>query len=188
MAYQYAGRLLAGDNVYIFVADRYPPLLDRLFARPVEFDPEDSELFGAFSLDPNRSAAEIEAAYAPGLSDEEKKMTVAELVRERLAGRPEYGDRAAIGPIELIVRDVDEEGDITAIGLSLEPPTVNVSVPVFLSPPDIVMSLWRKFRAGRRKPEDAEAEAGAAEELATDLPPLNATEGQPPADETPPRA
>ena len=182
MAYQYAGRLLAGDNVYIFVADRYPPLLDRLFARPVEFDPEDSELFGAFSLDPNRSAAEIEAAYAPGLSDEEKKMTIAELVRERLAGRPEYGDRAAIGPIELIVRDVDEEGDITAIGLSLEPPTVNVSVPVFLSPPDIVMSLWRKFRDRNAKPEDAEADLAAG--LATDL---AAAPSPGPADDTLPR-
>lgn len=147
MAYQYAGRLMAGDHVYIFVPDRYPRLLDRLFARPVEFDPEDSELFGAFALDPERSAAEIEAAYSPGLSDEENKMTIAELVRERLGGRPEYGDRAPLGPIELIVRDVNEDGEIVSIGLSLEPPAPGRGVPAFLTPLEMLRGVADRFRA-----------------------------------------
>ncbi|MCR4268760.1 potassium/proton antiporter [Nitratireductor sp. ZSWI3] len=148
MTYQYAGRLAAGDHVYIFVPDRYPRLLDRLFASPVEMDPEDAEFFGAFSVDPDRPAADIEAAYAPGLSDDEQKMTIAELVREKLGGRAEYGDRAPLGPIELIVRDVDEDGAITAIGLSLEPPAAGVSVPVFLSPLELARRLIGKKEAG----------------------------------------
>lgn len=146
MTYQYAGRLAAGDHVYIFVPDRYPRLLDRLFASPAEVDPDDAEFFGAFAVDPARPASDIEAAYAPGLSEDEQKMTIAELVRRRLGGRAEYGDRAPLGTIELIVRDVDEQGAITAIGLSLDPPVDMTRVPVFLSPLQILRALWRRVR------------------------------------------
>ena len=48
----HAGRLVAGDHVYIFVPDRYPRLLDRLFASRAEVDPEDADFFGAFAVDP----------------------------------------------------------------------------------------------------------------------------------------
>ncbi|WP_048644775.1 potassium/proton antiporter [Nitratireductor soli] len=149
MTYQYAGRLAAGDHVYIFVPDRYPRLLDRLFASPVEMDPEDAEFFGAFAVDPERPASDIEAAYAPGLTEDEQKLTIAELVRERLGGRAEYGDRAPLGTIELIVRDVDEAGAITAIGLSLEPPATIVRVPIFLSPRDLLRRLFTLGRGGK---------------------------------------
>ncbi|EKF18731.1 potassium/proton antiporter [Nitratireductor pacificus] len=148
MTYQYAGRLSAGDHVYIFVPDRYPRLLDRLFASPVAMDPEDAEFFGAFAVDPDRPASDIEAAYAPGLSEEEQQMTIADLVRGRLGGRAEYGDRATLGSIELIVRDVDEDGKITAIGLSLEPPASTVRVPMFLSPGDLLRRLFRRGTNG----------------------------------------
>ena len=69
MKYQDAGRLVAGDHVYIFVPDRYPRLLDRLFASRAEVDPEDADFFGAFTVDPARPATDLEAAYAAGLSE-----------------------------------------------------------------------------------------------------------------------
>ncbi|MBN7757142.1 potassium/proton antiporter [Nitratireductor aquimarinus] len=144
MTYQYAGRLSAGDHVYIFVPDRYPRLLDRLFASPVEMDPEDADFFGAFSVDPERPASDIEAAYAPGLSEDEQKKTIAELMRERLGGRAEYGDRATLGEIELIVRDVDEDGRVIAAGLSVEPQAPEVRVPLLLSPRDLMRRIFRR--------------------------------------------
>src|SRR5690606_18949708 len=91
MAYQYAGRLMAGDHVYIFVPDRYPGLLDRLFASKAEVSPEDADFFGAFAVDPSRPASDIEEAYAPGLTEEETSMTIDELMRSRLGGQAEYG-------------------------------------------------------------------------------------------------
>ena len=39
-------------------------------------------------------------------------MTIGELMTARLGGRAEYADRVTLGPIELIVRDVDEKGRI----------------------------------------------------------------------------
>ncbi|WP_274423413.1 potassium/proton antiporter [Chelativorans sp. YIM 93263] len=154
MTYQYAGRLMAGDRVYIFVPDRYPGLLDRLFASPARVDPEDAEFFGAFAVDPGRPAADIEAAYALDLSDEEQALSIADLVRKRLGGRAEQGDRVHIGSIELIVRDVEKGGWITGIGLSVDPPSRPYEVPVYISAGEALSRLWaflRRWREERRK-------------------------------------
>ena len=133
MRYQYAGRLRAGDYVYLFISPRYPRLLDRLFASRAVVDPEDAEFFGAFPVDPSRPAGDLEAAYAPGLDEKEIEMTIGELMVDRLGGHADYGDRVALGPIELIVRDVGDNGKITAAGLSVEPVTAPPRIPVFLS-------------------------------------------------------
>lgn len=166
MTYQYAGRLQAGDHVYIFVPDRYPRLLDRLFASPAEVDPEDAEFFGAFAVDPDRPAADIEAAYALGLDEQEQALTIAELVRKRLGGRAEYGDRVPLGSIELIVREVDEKGTITSIGLSVDPPAREAEVPVFISVGEAASRLWamlRRWWAQRRDSTAKTAEEGPQE-------------------------
>ena len=107
MKFQEAGRLVAGDHVYIFVSDRYPRLLDRLFASRTEVDPEDAEFFGSFAIDPVRPAADLEAAYGPALTEAERKMTIGALVVARLGGRAEYADRVVLGPIELIGEMLD---------------------------------------------------------------------------------
>ncbi|WP_315925688.1 potassium/proton antiporter [Mesorhizobium sp. SP-1A] len=169
MRFQDMGRLQAGDNVYIFVPDRYPRLLDKLFASRAVVEPEDAEFFGAFALDPARPAEELEQAYAPGLTEEERKLTIGALVVERLDGHAEYADRVPIGPIELIVRDVDDKGRITALGLSFEPTAPVARVPVFLSAGEIgdrIAELIRKWRhpAG---PKHASDETGGPPAMTT---------------------
>ncbi|MEP9387588.1 potassium/proton antiporter [Mesorhizobium sp. KR9-304] len=138
MKYQESGRLVAGDHVYIFVPDRYPRLLDRLFASRTEVSPDDADFFGAFAVDPARSAAELEANYSPGLTEAEMKLTIGQLMQQRLGGHAEYADRMTLGTIELIVRDVDEQGRIASVGLSLEPAPAVASIPAFLSPVELI--------------------------------------------------
>ena len=151
--FQDMGRLAAGDYVYIFVPDRYPRLLDKLFASRAAVDPEDADFFGAFAVDPARSAAELDAAYGVGLDAEEKKLSVGALVLQRLAGKAEYADRVSIGPVELIVRDVDEKGRISALGLSFEPTAPTARVPVFLSAGEMLDRLKAVFaRRGTKRP------------------------------------
>lgn len=150
MRFQDAGRLITDDLVYIFVPDRYPRLLDRLFASRAEVDPEDADFFGAFAVDPQRPAEELEAAYAPGLTDSERELTIGELVRTRLGGHAEYADRVAIGPIELIVRDVDEKGRIAAVGLSFEPQPAEPKLPL---PPNARELLARLRERWSRRAE-----------------------------------
>ncbi len=135
--YQDAGRLAEGDHVYIFVPDRYPRLLDRLFASRTEVDPEDADFFGAFTVDPTRPAADLEAAYGTGLTEAETGMPIGALILARLGGRAEYADRVTIGPIELIVREVDEKGRIISVGVSLEPAPPTPPIPAFLSASEI---------------------------------------------------
>jgi cell volume regulation protein A len=166
MRWQDAGRLVAGDHVYIFVPDRYPRLLDKLFASRSKVDPEDADFFGAFDIDPQRPAAELEASYGVGIAAEEQKLTIAELMTWRLHGTPEYADRVAIGPVELIVRDVDENGRILAVGLAVEPAaTVAPRIPVFLSAGEIGDRLTRLFaRLRGRAPVAHEGAQDGAEE------------------------
>jgi len=133
MKFQDSGRLAAGDHVYIFVSDRYPRLLDKLFASRTAVDPEDADFFGAFAVDPARPATDLEAAYGPTINEAERKLTIGQLMSARLSGHPEYADRVLLAPIELIVRDVDENHKIIAIGVSFEPSSTQPQVPFFLS-------------------------------------------------------
>jgi potassium/hydrogen antiporter len=164
MRYQYAGRLRAGDYVYLFISARYPHLLDRLFASPAPVEGDDAEFFGAFTIDPSRPARDLEAAYGPALYDDESDdMSLAELMKRRLGGRAEYADRVAIGPVELIVRDVDDDGRIVSVGVSLEPEASQPPIPIFLSAREMV-SYLRGWLEARRQPAQPEREEQAAEQ------------------------
>ncbi|WP_309082680.1 potassium/proton antiporter [Chelativorans sp.] len=163
MAFQYAGRLMAGDRVYIFVPDRYPRLLDRLFASPTEVDPEDADFFGAFAVDPERPMADMEAAYGLGLSQEDQDLTIADFVRMRLGGRAEYGDRLPLGNVELIVRDTDEDGRITSIGLSVDPPAPGPPVPAYISVGEALSRLGVSLNRWRENRREEEPLGGAGE-------------------------
>ena len=150
MRYQYAGRLRAGDYVYLFISPRYPRLLDRLFASPVPVRDDDMDFFGAFTLDPTKPARLLDAAYGLGLGEDAARKTVAELMTERLGGRAEYGDRVPIGPVELIVRDTDENGVIVSAGLSLEPEGGRGNPTPFLNLRELLR--WARKRFARDRP------------------------------------
>ena len=67
---------------------------------------------------------------------------------ERLGGQAEVGDRVPIGFLELIVRDTDENGAVTAAGLALahEPAAGPAGWPVLSSIVDL-------FAIGRTRVE-----------------------------------
>jgi len=157
MRYQYAGRLQAGDYVYLFISSRYPRLLDRLFASPAPVAGDDADFFGAFSIDPARPALDLQAAYGIDLRDDEQVLTIAELMTRRLGGRAEYADRISLGPVDLIVRDVGEQGRIESVGVSLEPEAAQRQVPMFLTGRELAAKIRGLF--GRRR-ESAAAAAG----------------------------
>lgn len=151
---QDAGRLLSDDLVYIFVSDRYPRLLDRLFASKVSLAADDEEFFGAFTVDPDHLASEIRAAYGAELREGEADLTIAQLMLARLGGHAEYADRVSLGPIELIVRDTDDKGQIDSVGLSLEPQELAPSMPLLLTAGEIRDRLARMLRRIRTKPAE----------------------------------
>ncbi|MBX5091204.1 potassium/proton antiporter [Rhizobium lentis] len=171
MRYQYAGRLRENDLVYLFIVPSYSRLLDRLFASRAPVDEDDAEFFGAFALSPARPAADLDAAYGPGLLNEsEKGLTIAELMRQRLGGKADYADRVRLGSIILIVRDLDEHDHITSVGMSLEAVEPAITLPIFINLKDIIQRIRDRLK-GRRNREAAAAEsapkASAGREEAT---------------------
>ena len=135
--FQDAGRLMAGDHVYIFVPDRYPRLLDRLFASRAEVDPEDEDFFGAFAVDPSRPTSDLELAYEAKVGEGEHNMAIGALMVSKLGGHAEYADRVSLGSIDLIVRDVDEKGRIVSVGVALEPAPPQPAIPAFFGAAEI---------------------------------------------------
>ncbi|GLQ38096.1 K+/H+ antiporter [Rhizobium albus] len=150
MRYQYAGRLQAGDYVYLFISSRYPRLLDRLFASPLPVQSDDAEFFGEFSIDPQRPAKDLHAAYDIGLAKDELELSIDALLTKRLGGKAEFGDRVVLKNVEIIVRDVDDQGRITSAGLSLDPDSNRPNIPVFLSAREIAAHLRQRVK--RRQP------------------------------------
>lgn len=149
MQFQYAGRPKAGDHVYIFVSDKYPRLLDRLFASKAPVAADDADFFGAFGIDPKRPASELAAAYGVTVTEAESRLSIAQFMIDRLGGRVEYADRLPLGDIELIVRDLDEQGHIMEVGVSVEPQIAQPRIPVFLSPAELFARLKGLFGKGQ---------------------------------------
>ncbi|NDW03137.1 potassium/proton antiporter [Jiella sp. 40Bstr34] len=155
MRYQYAGRLQAGDYVFLFISPRYPPLLDRLFARPAELSPDDAEFFGEFTIDPGARAGALAEAYGIRLQPGEEALTISDLMLSRLGGEADYGDRVSAAPVELIVRQTGLDGAVVAAGLSLEPESGRGGhIPLFFSRRDFAAALRRAFGRKERNAED----------------------------------
>lgn len=147
MRYQYAGRLQPGDRVYIFIAPRYTRLLDRLFASPVPLEADDKEFFGEFTVDPERPVKELAETYDVDLDGADPDTPIAALIERRLGGRAEIGDRVACGSVELVVREVEEDGLIKRVGLAIEPqPSRSANIPLFLNARQLLQWI-RKSKA-----------------------------------------
>jgi potassium/hydrogen antiporter len=118
MRLQTAGHIEADDHVYLFTAPRNIRLLDRLFASPARVEEDDKDFFGEFYIDTSHTLGELAQAYGverPG----DPATPIGVFMVDRLGGQAEVGDRVLIGFLELIVRDTDENGAVTAAGLSM---------------------------------------------------------------------
>ena len=94
----------------------------------------DGEVSGTFAIAPASHVRDIDEAYGPlSISDSERGKTVAELITQRVGGRPDYADRVRLGTIVLIVRDIDEHGHIASVGVSMEPVEPATPWPIFLN-------------------------------------------------------
>ena len=145
MRYQYAGRLQVDDLVYMFVAPQYIRLLDRLFASPVRLTLDDEDFYGKFLIDPRQPMAALAEAYGlTGVVDpQQPPVSIRDYITQRLGGTAEVGDRITCSGVELIVRDLDADGAISEVGLSIEEPDNAAQLPLFQSGRE----LWQLLRA-----------------------------------------
>jgi cell volume regulation protein A len=119
MKWQQVRHLQPGDNVYVFTAPRFVRLLDRLFAGPAAVAADDRDFFGIFDVDPAQSIHTLAALYGVALPADLEDVSIAEFIGSRVGGRAEVGDRVALGSVELVVREVDDEGKAAGCGLAI---------------------------------------------------------------------
>ncbi|MEE2691285.1 MAG: potassium/proton antiporter [Pseudomonadota bacterium] len=145
------GRPEAGDQVYIFTVPRFTPLLDRLFASPAELTERDLDYFGEFTVEPQRCIGDLAKAYDIAIAETDAAMTIGAYLERYLASPLGRGDRLLLAPIELIVRDVDEDGHPTSVGLALEPSAASAPrLPIFQNFRQIA-AAWQE-RLSRKTP------------------------------------
>lgn len=112
--------LMAGDQVYLLVAPAQVPVLDRLFARAREPDEALSWLYGDFAISPEVTVKALADTYGLPAVEADLAVPLAELFRREFHSDLEVGDRLHLGPVDLIIREIDD-GSIRALGLSLDP-------------------------------------------------------------------
>jgi cell volume regulation protein A len=131
---------------------------------------DDPRLYGEFALEPDAKLADVASMYDAKVLPGDEGLTVAELFRRELAGDIEPGDRIAYGPVDLIVRQTNDDHAIEEVGLALEPTRqTRPRIPVFQNRQEIAAF----FRGLRRRTDEpapgaATSEAAPPEEEAVD--------------------
>lgn len=136
----------AGDRVYMFIAPDRLKLIDKLMGGTRPLDQSDREFYGDLVLSPDATVEQIAEMYGLPLALQNANRSLRALFHHEFPKGFELGDRLRMGGVELIVRDLDEDGEITSVGLGLEPtPQTDTRLPLLLRPADIrarLMNWW----------------------------------------------
>jgi len=111
-------RLQAGDAVWFAAADEFAEPLAGAFTAnaPGELS-ANARFFGEFVVDPDCPAGDLAQAYGFEIESGESQLPLRDLMLHRLGRRAVVGDRVSIGSFRLTVRDMDDGGRVTRIGL-----------------------------------------------------------------------
>lgn len=111
--------LAPGDYVHVLAPASDIEALNRIFAAPrAPQRLEGQKFFGEFVLNGNAKLADIAALYGFNTPDEAHDATLSEVLTTRFNNRPVVGDRAQLGPVQLVIREMDGN-EISKIGLKL---------------------------------------------------------------------
>lgn len=109
----------ADDYLLILAHPKDIPLLDAVLV-PSERRPEleDMRFFGEFVLAGDARLADVASVYGFRLAPEWQEHSLEQFLSERFNARPVVGDRAMLGEVELVVREMDG-ARIVRVGLKL---------------------------------------------------------------------
>lgn len=109
-------RLQTGDTLLLLTPPENTLALDRLFAARAER--AEDEVIGDFIFEAGANAGSLAALYGLPVPPDDAALTVGELLRKRLGRKPVVGDRADLGPAQLVVAEMEADR-ITRVGLLL---------------------------------------------------------------------
>ena len=113
-------RLEVDDYVIALTPPQYVITLDRMFSTPLDTRRSLAADLGEFVFHGDVPIGRLCEMYAIPFEPLMLSETLDEFMRTRLGGSAVIGDRVGIGPVELVVRDVDKS-KITRVGLEIEP-------------------------------------------------------------------
>ncbi|WP_425409175.1 potassium/proton antiporter [Hyphococcus sp.] len=116
-----ASGLQAEDRAYLFSSPRQTTLLDDIYAKPHESS--SAEQHGDFQLDGSTSLNAFLHQYGLPYFASDKALSIADYLARELGGEPVIGDRVNIGPIDIVVNALDDEGQASLVGLIIDPAT-----------------------------------------------------------------
>ncbi len=114
-----AGRLAAGDMLYVLAQDADSAALSDLLTVPAA--PaylEKRQFYGDFVLRADAQIAAVAEQYGLPLPEEAAGLTLEEFLVLKLRGKPVVGDRVRLGKLEFVVRTV-EAGHVSLVGLRI---------------------------------------------------------------------
>ncbi|WP_119677659.1 potassium/proton antiporter [Indioceanicola profundi] len=114
-----AGSLQAGDHVYLFASPRQVELLDKIYAGPAVV--EDRTFYGDFPLPADAKLGDLARQYGIVVDGADTEACIGDLLMREFNNRPELGDRMSLGPIDLVVRSLDDGGAVADVGIVLDP-------------------------------------------------------------------
>ena len=112
--------LRGGDHVWYTVRGDHAQTLARIFNDTYVTRKERTEFFGEWVVSPQVLIGDLALLDEAPIAAEDRKKTIAELFAERL-GKTVVGDVLDVdGDWDLVVREIDDKGAITAVGIKLD--------------------------------------------------------------------
>jgi len=120
-------RLCPDDSVWFIAPESLAEPMARLFGGAGLDLGRNASFFGEFAVDPACRAGDLALAYGFELAAGEAEFSLGEVLNSRLGRPPVVGDRVTVGGIILVVRDMDDNGTISAVGLKCPLPGLSNS-------------------------------------------------------------
>lgn len=109
----------AGDLLYVITGDHEIPVLERLFVPAEDFEEtEQAQYYGSFTLSAEATLGDIAEVYGVPVPESLRARTLAQYMDWRFRGRTVIGDSVRLGPMELVVRELDGP-KITKVGVRI---------------------------------------------------------------------
>lgn len=141
-------RLAPKDYVLVIADPEQILTLDRIFASRRRHEGTVAAA-GEFPVEADQSIDDFCRLYGIDLKPQDRGKTIAHVLGDAFGGQPVPGDRLAYGPVELVVRGLDDTGEIDSVGLALEPEAERPTLGRLVGPR--AAALIRRGTAGLRR-------------------------------------
>ncbi len=120
-------RMRRDDAVWFVAMPQQAERVAKLFGSSAAAKDLNANFFGEFVVDPRSSAGDLADAYGVELEENERTLTVRDLLRRRLDRPGVVGDRVSVGCLVLTVREISDSGVIDEIGLKCPASTLSAA-------------------------------------------------------------